>query len=197
MRKRLLGAVFALAVLLSGCSGGGVTVNGSSVEIASAGAGISLPEGWEIFTGDDIYEVTYARNPEAYGSAEELKKDLEENGERYIVYAESPDEDALALFSSQPLESAELGALARTTHDSTVFEYRVNDYYTESSLSEENLDGVSGWLSEITVFEEAGAPALSQQREFMFERDGTVYSLRIFARGLIDEQAQMLSVYMI
>lgn len=199
MKKRLLCAVFALTALLSGCSADKVTVNDNSVEVSSAGVSIGFPEDWKIFTGDDIYDVTYSRNPDDYASAEELKKDMEENGEHYIVYAESPGEDALALFSSQSLkdsanEELTAGSLARTTHDSTVFEYRVNGYYTESSLTEETMGGVSGWLSDITIFEEQGAEALSEQREFMFEKDKTVFSLRIFTRGLVNEQTQKISI---
>ena len=159
MKKRLLCAVLALTAVLSGCSAEKVAVNGNAAEVSAAGVSIGFPEDWKIFTGDEIYDVTYSRNPDVYASAEELKKDLEENGECYIVYAESPGEDALALFSSQSLEDSvneelTVGSLARTTHDSTVFEYRVNGYYTESSLTEETMGGVSGWLSDITIFEE-------------------------------------------
>lgn len=201
MKKRLLGAVCAaaMAAALCGCSNDKVTVNESNTAaVASAGVSIRFPEDWKIYTGDDIYDVTYSRNPDEYGSAEALKKDLEENGERYIVYAESPGEDALALFSSQSLEGSAneeltVGSLARTTHDSTVFEYRVNGYYTESSLTEET-GGVSGWLSDIVIFEEQGAEALSEQREFMFEKEKTVYSLRIFTQGLVNEQMQIITV---
>lgn len=199
MKKRLLCAVFALTVMLSGCSSDKVAVNGNTAEVPSAGVSIGFPENWKIFTGDDIYDVTYSRNPDDYASAEALKKDLEENGEHYIVYAEAPDEDALALFSSQSLEGSAneeltVDSLVRTTHDSTVFEYRLNGYYTESSLTEETMGGVSGWLSDITIFEEQGSEALSEQREFMFEKDKTVYSLRIFARRLVNEQTQKISI---
>lgn len=199
MKKWLLCAVLALTVMLSGCSSNKVSVNGNAAEVSAAGVSIAFPADWKIYTGDDIYEVTYSRNPDSYASVEELKKDMEENGEHYIVYAEAPAEDALALFSSQSLEDSAneeltVGLLARTTHDSTVFEYRVNGYYTESSLTEETIDGVSGWLSEILIFEEQGSQALSEQREFMFEKDKTVYSLRIFAQGLVDEQTQNVSL---
>ena len=202
MKKRLLCAVLALTAVLSGCSAEKVAVNGNAAEVSAAGVSIGFPEDWKIFTGDEIYDVTYGRNPDVYASAEELKKDLEENGECYIVYAESPGEDALALFSSQSLEDSvneelTVGSLARTTHDSTVFEYRVNGYYTESSLTEETMGGVSGWLSDITIFEERGSEALSEQREFMFEKDKTVYSLRVFAQELDDEQIQKISISVI
>ena len=127
MKKILFCGVFALTMMLSGCSDNRVTVNGNAAEVSAAGVSIGFPEDWKIFTGDEIYDVTYSRNPDDYASAEELKKDLEENGECYIVYAESPSEDALALFSSQSLkdsvnEELTVGSLARTTHDSTVFE---------------------------------------------------------------------------
>ena len=56
------------------------------------------------------------------------------------------------------------------------------------------MGGVSGWLSDITIFEEQGAEALSEQREFMFEKEETVYSLRIFAQGVVDEQLQKISI---
>ena len=191
--------VLALTVMLSGCSSGKVVVNENAAEVSAAGVSIAFPVEWRIYTGDDIYEVTYSRSPDSYASADELKKDMEENGEHYIVYAEAPAEDALALFSSQSLEDSAneeltVGSLARTTHDSTVFEYRVNGYYTESRLAEETIDGVNGWLSEISIFKEQGSEVLSEQREFMFEKNKTVYSLRIFVQGHINEQAQNVSL---
>lgn len=199
MKKRLLCVVLALTVMLSGCSSGKVVVNENAAEVSAAGVSIAFPVEWRIYTGDDIYEVTYSRSPDSYASADELKKDMEENGEHYIVYAEAPAEDALALFSSQSLEDSAneeltVGSLARTTHDSTVFEYRVNGYYTESRLAEETIDGVNGWLSEISIFKEQGSEVLSEQREFMFEKNKTVYSLRIFVQGHINEQAQNVSL---
>ena len=199
MKKRLLCVVLALTVMLSGCSSGKVVVNENAAEVSAAGVSIAFPVEWRIYTGDDIYEVTYSRSPDSYASADELKKDMEENGEHYIVYPEAPAEDALALFSSQSLEDSAneeltVGSLARTTHDSTVFEYRVNGYYTESRLAEETIDGVNGWLSEISIFKEQGSEVLSEQREFMFEKNKTVYSLRIFVQGHINEQAQNVSL---
>lgn len=196
MIKRILCTVTALAAaaLLCGCSGKDATLNGdNSARVPSAGIDLRFPADWAVYTGDDIYEITYSRDPDGYGSAEELKKDAEDNGERYIVYAEAPGEDALALFSSQPLEGGAnedltVGTLARAVHDNIVFEYRMNGCYTESSLSEETMGGVSGWLSDVTVFEEQGAEALCEQREFTFEKDKTVYSLRIFAQGVINER---------
>lgn len=201
MRKRFLGAITAVAaaVMLSGCSGDTVTVNAGSAEISAAGVRVEFAEDWKIFTGDDIYEVTYTRNPDGYASAEELKKDIEDNGERYIVYAESPGEDALALFSMQPMEGSpneELTAesLARAVHDNTVFEYRLNEYYTESSFSGENMNGVNGWLSDIKVFTEPDGEAVCEQREFIFEKDKNAYSFRLFTQGLVNEQAHIFSV---
>lgn len=195
MRKRLLSALTAVmaAVMLSGCSGEAVTLNGSAADISEAGVRVEFAEDWKMFTGDEIYDVTYSRNPEGYASAEELKKDVEGNGERYIVYAESPVEDALALFSMQPMdgipnEEITVESLAQTVHDNTVFEYRLNEYYTESSFAEENMNGVNGWLSDIKVFTEPGGDAVCEQREFIFEKDYNAYSFRIFAQGFIDEQ---------
>lgn len=201
MKKRF-SAVFAAvaaAVMLGGCSGSTVVVNGSGAEISEAGVGIELSEDWKIFTGDEIYEVTYARNPDGHASAKELREELEESGERYIVYAESPTEDALALFSMQPMEGSTneeltVEALARAVHDNTVFEYRLNEYYTESSFSEENMNGVGGWLSEIRVFTEPGGEAVCEQREFIFEKDKKAYSYRLFAQGLVNEQTCKFSI---
>lgn len=201
MRKRLLSALTAVmaAVMLSGCSGEAVTLNGSAADISEAGVRVEFAEDWKMFTGDEIYDVTYSRNPEGYASAEELKKDVEGNGERYIVYAESPAEDALALFSMQPMdgipnEELTVESLAQTVHDNTVFEYRLNEYYTESSFAEENMNGVNGWLSDIKVFTEAGGDAVCEQREFIFEKNDNAYSFRIFAQGLIDEQIHKFSI---
>lgn len=197
MIKRFLCTVCALtaAVILSGCSGDEVLVNGSIVEISSAAVNICFPEDWTVFSGDDIYKITYSRNSEDYASADALKKEIEENGERYIVYAESPEEDALALFSMQPIgdspnEELTVGSLARAVHDNAAFEYRLNGYYTESSFTEENMGGISGWLSDIRIFSEPDTEALSEQREFIFEKDKNAYSLRVFASGLINEQTQ-------
>lgn len=201
MRKRFFGVLTAVAaaVILGGCSGDTVMVNGSGAEIFEAGVKVELPEGWKIFTGDDIYKITYSRNPDGYASAEELKEDIEGNGERYIIYAESPDEDALALFSMQTMESSPneeltVESLARAAHDNTVFEYRLNEYYTESSFSGENMNGVSGWLSDIKVFKEPDGEAVCEQREFVFEKDKNAYSFRMFTQGLVNEQTRNFTI---
>jgi len=201
MMKRFLCAVCTLTavVTLSGCSGEETSMNGSTVDIYSAAVSIQFPENWKIFTGNDVYEITYSRNSGDYASAEELKKDIEGNGERYIVYAESPAEDALALLSMQPLEGSPneeltIGSLARTSHDNTVFEYRLNEYYTESTFTEENMGGVSGWLSDIRVFTEPDGDAVSEQREFTFEKDNNAYSFRIFTQGFVNEQTNKFSI---
>ncbi|GEM_PF-6269871 len=201
MKKRLLCAVTALAAAaaFSGCSAGSVTVNGSGAEIPAAGVKMEFAEDWRIFTGDEIYEVTYSRNPEGYGSAEELKKDVEDNGEQYLVYAESPDEDALALLSMQPMkdsvnEELTVESLAQAVHDNTVFEYRLNGYYTESSFSEENMNGTGGWLSDIRVFTEPDGEAVCEQREFIFEKDNNAYSFRLFAQCFINEQVDKVLI---
>ncbi len=138
--------------MLSGCSSDKVTVNGNSAEVSAAGVSIVFPKDWKVYSGNDIYEVTYSRNPDNYFSAEALKKDIE---------------------------------------------YRVNGYYTESSLTEETIDGVSGWLSDIMVFKERGGEAISEQREFMFEKAKTVYSLRIITQGIISEQTQKIAISVI
>lgn len=199
--KRIYGIISAVsaALLLCACSDVKATVNGSTARVASAGVSVTFPEDWKIFTADAIYDVTYSRNPDGYGSADALKKDIEGSGERYIVYAESPAEDALALLSSQPLEdivneSLTAEDLARAVHDDTVFGYRLDGYYTESSFSEEITGGVSGWQSVIVVYEEYGGEALSEQREFTFERDKTAYSLRVFAQGQMNEQMRNILI---
>lgn len=190
--------MLAAATLLCACSDVKVSVNDNTARVNSAGVSVTVPEDWKIFTGDAIYDITYSRSPDDYESADALKKDIEGSGERYIVYAESPEEDALALLSSQPLEdsvneSLNAETLARAIHDDTIFDYRLNGYYTENSLSEEDMGGVSGWLSVIEVYEEYGGEVLSEQREFMFERQKNVYSLRVFAQGIIDEQQILIS----
>lgn len=199
MKKRLFCAVFLLTAMLSGCSSDDVTVNGNRAEVSAAGAVIEFPEGWKIYTGDEIYEITYNRSPDEFSSAEELRKDVEDNGECYIVYAESPAENALALFSSQPLDKSvngELNAesLARTVHDSTVFEYRAGGYYTESALAEEIVNGIGGWLSRITVYDEQNGETILGQREFLFEKGENVYSLRVLAQADIIGQTEEITV---
>lgn len=180
--KRLLLCAAAATLMLCGCSAVTVDKDGTAV-ISEANVKISLPAGWDIFTGGDIYEKTYSRTDGSYGSAGEMKKALEESGERYLVYAVAPDESALALFSAQSLGDTSVSAeeLARATHNSTVFDFRANGYYTESSLTEETLGGVSGRLSDIKVFEKEGEPVLFEQKEFLFESGENVYSLKMFA----------------
>ena len=85
MKERLLCVILALTVMLSGCSSDKVIVNGNSAEVSAAGVSIVFPEDWKVYSGNDIYEITYSRNPDNYFSAEALKKDMEENGEHYTA----------------------------------------------------------------------------------------------------------------
>lgn len=192
--KKLL-IICAAALLLCGCSSVTVDKDGTAV-IPEANVRLSLPDKWDIYTGGDIYEKTYSRTDGNYGSADEMKKALEENGERYIVYAVAPDESALALFSAQSSGDTSVSAeeLARSTHNSTVFDFRANDFYTESSLTEETIGGVSGWLSDIKVFEKEGDPVLLEQREFLFESGENVYSLKTFTDLANLEQTVGISI---
>ena len=194
MKKGLL-TICAAAALLCGCSAVTIDRDGTAV-ISEANVKISLPENWDIYTGSDIYEKTYSRTDGSYGSADEMKKALEENGERYIVYAVAPDESALALFSAQSPGDTFVSAeeLARSTHNSTVFDFRANDFFTESSLTEETLGGVSGWLSDIKVFEKEGEPVLLEQREFLFESGENVYSLKTFTDPVNLEQTAAIGI---
>ncbi len=59
MKERLLCVILALTVMLSGCSSDKVTVNGNSAEVSAAGVSIVFPKDWKVYSGNDIYEVTY------------------------------------------------------------------------------------------------------------------------------------------
>lgn len=194
IKKRMVCAA-AAAVLLCGCSAVTVDENGTAA-VSEAKVSIAFPEEWNIYTGSDIYERTYSRTDGNYSSADEMEKALSESGERYIVYAESADESALALFSAQspgdPPVTAE--ELARSTHNSTVFDFRASEFYTESSLSEENLGGVSGWLSDIKVFAKQGEDILLEQKEFLFDGENNVYSLKIFTDPKNAEQSGKITI---
>lgn len=180
--------VMAALALLCGCSDGGVSVGADgTAAVSEAGVKIVIPADWNIFTGDDIYEKAYQRLQDEYKSSSEMKKDLEDNGETYIIYAESPDQSAMALFSSQKMnfegEAPSPEELARTTHDSAVFELRANGFYTESSFSNEKIGDGDCWLSVIKIFDTDGGTAYAEQREMLFGREAVFYSLKIFADG--------------
>ena len=207
--KRTFLLLAAACLLLCGCSKSHTATlaeDGGSVEVSEAGIGVTIPDGWSVYVGDDVYEQAFLNGSEDYSDADEMKSVMETGGEYYIAYAVSGDGTAMAVVSAQDLsigsdgeeleETVAAADYARSVHNTTIFGYRASGYMTEGSFSEETMGGKSGWLSEFIVTDPEDDDFRLGQSEFMFEQDGTVFSIQlVFSAEESERQAQMVTIY--
>lgn len=183
----------AAAVSLTGCGNKTVYKNGKA-DIKNASITLSVPEDWTVTTDDKVYDELYKELSDEYGSAKELKKTFEDNGERLLMNAKSPDGNVNALFSEAEKGEAGAAEILRSVHDTTVFDLRSSGFFTESSFEEYTWGGVSGVMSVIKVSDEDGSPVLTEEREFCFEHDDMIFSLQIHIIGGFEQVADGIDI---
>lgn len=194
LKNAFFAVICAAAVFLTGCGKSKTVFKNGKAEIKNAGITVAFPEDWTVATDDDAYDELYKELSDGYESPKELKHSYEDNGERLLLNARSSDGNAAALFSE--LEKGEVGVeeLLRSVHDTTVFDFRLSDFFTESSFGAYEWGGVSGYMSVIRVSEEDGASVLMEEREFCFERDGYIFSLKIHIIGGYEQTAEDIRI---
>lgn len=193
LKNVFFAALCAASVFLAGCGDKTVYKNGAA-ELKNAKITLSVPEDWTVTTDDEVYDELYKEFSDEYGSAKELKKSFEENGERLLLNAQSPDGNTAALFSQTEKEDASAAELLRVVHDTTVFDLRSSGLFTESSFEEFTWGGVSGVMSVIKVSDSEGAPVLAEEREFCFEREDAIFSLQIHIVGGFEHEADGIEI---
>lgn len=193
LKNAFFAVICAAAVFLAGCGDKTEYKNGKA-NIKNAGITLSIPEDWTVTTGDKVYDVLYEELSDEYGSAKELKQSFEDNGERLLLNAQSPDGSVAALFSEIDKGEASVSDILRAVHDTTVFDYRSSDFFTEGSFDELNWGGVSGVMSVIKVFLNEGDEVAWEEREFCFERDDLIFSLQIHITGGHEHEADSIEV---
>ncbi len=193
--KRKIAAFAAAAALLlaSGCSSAPAAYeDGSAIVLKDAGVIVSVPEGWEISTGDDVYERMYYRYG-GYEDAEAFKSAMESEKQYYIACAVKGDAAVLTVtaldMSAGDEEDTEGGEefspadYARSVHDGAIFSCLSEGYSTggDSVFTEETLGGKSGWLSYYELFapgEDGEKVFVMGQQEFMFMHGELMYSVQ-------------------
>lgn len=191
--KLFFAALCAASLLLSGCGGNTVYKNGIA-DIKNADVTLAIPEDWTVATGGKVYDELYKELSDEYGSVGELKKSFEDNGERLLLNAQSPDGNIVALFSENEKKESGAEEILRAVHDTTVFDLRLSDFFTESVFEERIWGGVSGVMSVIKVSDKDGEPAFMELREFCFERGGLIYSLQIHITGGFEQEADVIEL---
>lgn len=192
MKKSRKYIAAAAALLMAGCSADtGVRVEDNAAVIEEAGLRLDIPEGWSVMTGKDIYEEIYPKYSDGFESADELRKAIEEAGERYAVYAAPEDGSTVLLAAAQEVspeegEKPELEKLARSLHDGTLFEYQASGYRTGSNsvFEKTELAGQAGVLSFFELYlpsEDGGEEPRFEiaQELFMFELGEDVWSIQL------------------
>lgn len=194
--KKMIAAAAAIILTagLCGCAGGSGTVSAVITEtqdgssISAAGLNITLPQDWEAYVGKDVYEKLYEGSEGGYDSADDLKKSYEDNGTSYLVYAVNSEQTAMLSFSALKITTDENGErlsaeeFARTNHDTSVITFQASGLkIANSGFSEESIGGRSGYLSKYEVYsDEETSQLLMGQSEFIFEQDGSLYSLQVY-----------------
>lgn len=188
MKKAISTLAICAIMTLSGCAGSAeVTADGNSVTLTEVGITIDFPEEYSVLTGNEIYE-TLSGSMSSYSTSEELKKQSEENGIRYL--AQATCDSTIIVVSAQDMtpdedtERTTLADYARQVHDTTIFQYYASGYRTteNTSLTEASYGGKDGWVSFFEVLQPA-EDAESEFRigyiEFMFEQGSDIYSIQI------------------
>ena len=187
----VLAAAVLAAGLLSGCSGSksGVKLEENKAVIEDIGVYVAIPEGWEVYTGSDIYRAVAE---ESSKSAEKLKSDDEQAGTRFLLLAKNPENTMTIQVTAQDIASDGSGGIldqpmtpeeyARACHDTALFDYFASGFRSggDSVFEETAIDGFDGWHSyyEIFLSEEEGGSFLCGQSEFLFSAGGEVYSVQ-------------------
>lgn len=193
--KNVLPACLCAAVmLLSGCGKDLVCENGVAV-VKKADIKLCVPEDWQVTTGDKIYEEMYEALSDEHESVKELKSYIEDNGGgRLLLNAQSPSGAVGAVLSETDKGDVGVEELLRTVHDTTIFEFRSNNLFTNGSFEEYTWGGVSGVMSTIKISEKEGEPPILEEREFCFERGSLIFSLKIHITAGYESEADGIEI---
>lgn len=188
MKKTLVFILLCLVLMLSACAGeNAVTLNGNTVKINAVDLSVAFPEDFSILTGDEVYNALYQGISSDVGSAEDLKKSLEEDGTHYL--AQATGTWAVAVITTQKMTPDDgegrvsLEVYTRRVHDTSIFEYYASGYKTNSdvtSLTEETIGGRSGYLSHFEVVSDDETPQfIFGLYEFFFENKDHLYMIQV------------------
>ncbi len=195
MKKMLAAfAVVTALALISGCSRApGAAERDGAIELPDAGVTVTVPEGWEISTGNAVYETLYDRYG-GYESADEFRSAMESEKQYYLACAVKGDSAALTVTALDMTAADESdgddGAeefspadFARSVHDGAIFSCLSEGYTTggDSVFREETLGGKSGWLSYYELFapgENGESTFVMGPQEFMFMQGDYMYSVQ-------------------
>lgn len=193
LKNAFFAVISAFTVLLTGC-GDKLTYKNGIADIKNANISLAIPEDWKVVTGDGVYDELYRQLSDEYGSAKELKGSFEDGGERLLLNAQSPDGNVVALFSEFDKGEASASEILRAVHDTTVFDFRSSDFFTDGSFDEYEWGGVSGVMSIIKVSEKEGESVVLEEREFCFECGGLIFSLKIHIMGGFEQEADEIEI---
>ncbi len=194
--KKLLAAATAILLTagLTACSGesaASVTATASGSAVSVAGIELNIPEHWTTAVGNKVYEILLESSDDSAdtSSIEAFRKECEDNGMSYLVYAANPDKSAVLSVTSVNITTDETTGekltaedYARQNHDTAVFSYQASGMYIRnSSFGEEQLAGKNGWLSHFEVCsDEETTQLIMGQSEFTFEQDGKYWSVQTY-----------------
>ena len=194
--KKLLAAATAILLTagLTACSGesaASVTSTASGSAVSVAGIELNIPEDWTTAVGNKVYEILLESSDDSAdtSSIEAFRKECEDNGMSYLVYAANPDKSAVLSITSVNITTDETTGekltaedYARQNHDTAVFSYQASGMYIRnSSFGEAQLAGKNGWLSHFEVCsDEETTQLIMGQSEFTFEQDGKYWSVQTY-----------------
>ena len=186
MRKLLACAAAMLALTLTACSGRTalVSVEGSAASFPELKASAHFPEGWSVYSGDDIYEQIFKAYSDGYSDAAELKSFMEESGLDYLVYAAAPDSSAIVTVTVQDMsddaeeDKTTVSEYIHQRHDTTVINYQASGYGIKDGFCDDHTAaGVQGVLSHYEIYSSEEEFVIGQS-EFAAEVGDNMYLMQ-------------------
>lgn len=183
----------AVIMLFSGCGKDIVCKDGTAV-IKKSDIKLSFPENWSVCIGDDIYNKLYSEFSEEYSSSEELKHAYEDNGERLLLEGNSPDGGVSFLLSEANKGETGADELAKAICATSEFEFQSAGFYTESDIRDMTWSGIEGVMYTVRASEKKDEPVILEEREFCFECEELIYSLKINLYGGFESKAEKIDI---
>ncbi len=188
MKRIIIAAATAAAILMSvtGCSAqNGATSTENGWRISGINTVIDYPDHWEVYTGDELYEMVYSYYNGGFEDAQDMKELMALDGLEYIIFGADAETGSSVTVSVQDMTVGEehptAEEYARSVHDTALFTFMANGYTTNGTgaFVEAELAGNKGYLSQYQLYDPETDEFVQGGAEFMTQLGDDMYSIQV------------------